>query len=251
LAALARADITSILAANSTILLHMQINPVEEWQRLTEHYRTVYDEELKQLAAQFDDLTETAKQVLLNELKNRGLPAPGSRPISPDTSKPFSESRFRSAVDPEAGVSREREFDAAEEDEPKEFTWKTLLCECETTDQALALCEMLKRAKIESWYEPQNNRMGVWGPRVTVAADQLEDAINVASQPVPQDILDELRVEVPEYETPRCPGCGAEDPVLESVEPANSWLCEACGKQWTDPVPDTQPAPENQPVRRP
>jgi hypothetical protein len=238
----------------------MPTNPAEEWQRLTEHYRTVYDEELQELAAQFDDLTETAKQVLLNELKNRGLPAPGSKPAPRTASRPFAESRFRSAVDPEADVSHSREFGEAEEEAgPNEFTWKTPLCECETEEQALGICEMLKRAKIECWYEPQNGRRGVWGPRVTVAADQLEEAAQIASQPISQDILDDLRAEVPEYEPQRCPACGTEDPVLEgveegvedSVEPNNSWLCEACGKQWTDPPLDARPPEENRPVRRP
>ena len=41
---------------------------------------------------------------------------------------------------------------------------------------------------------------------------------------------------MPEFEAPKCPKCGAEDPVLESVEPTNTWLCEACGKRWTEPA---------------
>jgi ribosomal protein L37AE/L43A len=45
-------------------------------------------------------------------------------------------------------------------------------------------------------------------------------------------------MEVPDFEPPVCPKCGAEDPLLESVDPLNTWLCEICGEQWTDPAPE-------------
>jgi hypothetical protein len=224
---------------NAAILLPMQINPAEEWQRLTEHYHQIGDEELQELAAEFDDLTEMAKQVLRSELRNRGLAEPGAKPHSLATSHSFTEPRFHSSTDPEAGVSRAREFDeSGEEDGPKEFTWKTPLCDCDTADQAYQIREMLRRAGIDAWVEEPGSRWSVSTPRVVVAADQLEEAIQVARQPIPQDIIEESKVNVPEFETPTCPKCGAEDPVLEAVDPSNAWLCEACGSQWMDPVAD-------------
>jgi transposase-like protein len=69
-----------------------------------------------------------------------------------------------------------------------------------------------------------------------VAADQLEEAREVASRPIPQAIVEQSRMQIPEFELPRCPGCGAEDPLLESADPVNAWLCESCGRQWTDPA---------------
>ena len=33
---------------------------------------------------------------------------------------------------------------------------------------------------------------------------------------------------------PACPKCGAPDPLLESVEPVNTWSCEICNATWTD-----------------
>ena len=51
----------------------MQADPIAEWQRLTEHYREMSDEELGELACDFDDLTETAQQVLRSEMRSRGL----------------------------------------------------------------------------------------------------------------------------------------------------------------------------------
>jgi ribosomal protein L37AE/L43A len=37
-----------------------------------------------------------------------------------------------------------------------------------------------------------------------------------------------------EYDLPRCPACGSEETVLESVDPVNQWLCEGCGHTWME-----------------
>jgi ribosomal protein L37AE/L43A len=153
--------------------------------------------------------------------------------------------RSAGCVDAGDGVSQSRDFNAIDEDDsPREFTWKTLLCECETAEQAYQIRETLKREGIESWMEEPGTRWSVFSPRVVVAADQLEEAIEIAKRPTTQEIIDESKMEAPQYEPPRCPGCGAEDPVLESAEPTNCWLCEACGKQWTEPNVDAMGEPE-------
>jgi hypothetical protein len=228
---------------SAAILLLMQIDPAEEWQRLSEHYRGMFDEELEELARSFGDLTETAQQVLRNELKNRGMAAPGTKPKAgsgPDCGPSAPEGvRWASAVDPDAGAGSDGESDSpdgsAGSDGPIEFSWKTVLCECDAEEQALAICQALRRAGIENWYQAPGRGWSTGGPRVMVAADQLEQARQIASQPIPQEILDDLRLGAPEYEAPPCPACHAVDPVLESAEPSNNWLCEACGHQWSDP----------------
>jgi hypothetical protein len=224
------------------ILLLMQINPAEEWQRLTENYRGMFDGELAQLADSIGDLTDTAQQVLRNELRNRGMAEPGAKKTG-EAARPEAPrgSRWASAVNPEGGFDKDGtdqnlESDAdPDESGPAEFSWKTPLCECDTAGQAAEIHKALGRAGIESWVE-QPGRDLVRAIRVVVAADQLEEAREIASRPIPQDILDEYEQEVPEFEPPACPACGAEDPVLESAEPSNNWLCEACGRQWSDPV---------------
>ena len=55
------------------ILLPMQNDPLVEWQKLTETYSKMYDDELLDLAADSDDLTELAQQVLRDEMRKRGL----------------------------------------------------------------------------------------------------------------------------------------------------------------------------------
>jgi len=93
----------------------MQINPAEEWQRLTEHYRGMLDGELEQLAESFGDLTETAQQVLRNELRNRGLDEPGAPKTAARYNAPPTPSRFASDVDPDADVGQQARPDEDEE----------------------------------------------------------------------------------------------------------------------------------------
>jgi ribosomal protein L37AE/L43A len=224
----------------------MQADPMAEWQRLTEHYREMGDIELQELAAGIADLTETAQQVLRNEMKNRGLGevrAPQQAPIKRDR-EAVADSEI--SADPIFGASYAPPVNGDEdEDSPRDYTWKTELCECDTTEQARQLQEMLRRAGIDSWVRTPGSGWRISCPRVVVAADQLDEAIQVAQQPIPQDIVEDLKAEVPEFELPRCPKCGAEDPVLEAVEPTNSWICEACGANWTDPAPESQTSDPN------
>jgi ribosomal protein L37AE/L43A len=223
----------------------MHDNPAADWHSLAEHYRSMYDEELQSLADDFDNLTTTAQQVLLSELSNRGLPAPGAKSAAATRPGSSAALRWASGADPEAVAGQSSDaVESDEDDQPKEFTWKTLLCECETTDQAYQIREMLKRAGIESWVERPGTRWSVFTPRVVVAADQLDEAKEIAGRPIPQDIVDATKTELPDYEPPRCPACGAEDPTLESAEPTNSWLCEVCGKHWTEPAIDLMDEPK-------
>lgn len=199
----------------------MQSNPTEEWQRLSALYRDMGNTELRELAAGLGDLTEMAQQVLRDELRKRGLPE------SPPS---ISATEWDSTEDPS-------QLADTDEDDPKhEFTWKTALCECDTSKEAWQLVLALRQAGIDSWVERPQAASAY--PRVTVAADQLERAREVASRPIPQEIIDDLSDEAPIYELPSCPKCGAEEPTLESVDPSNSWHCESCGKDWTDPTED-------------
>ena len=80
-------------------------------------------------------------------------------------------------------------------------------------------------------------------PRILVAADQFDQAREIASQPIPQAIVEQSKMQVPDFEPPVCPSCGADDPILEGADPVNSWRCERCGKQWTDPAEEANDSP--------
>ena len=212
----------------------------KEWRRLAEHYAGLWDDELLALEEDLDDLTEMARQALRDEIKKRGLNEPGAA----QTQELSISHAGRDAGEHEAQIqfepARYRNQSAAGEppaDEPQEFTWKVELCVCETTEQALHLAEMLRRARIDSWIEGGGRySWDLNGPRIRVAADQLDQAQMVVAQPIPQDILNQSREEVPEFAAPNCPKCGAPDPLLTAVDPTNTWQCESCDHEWSDPT---------------
>ena len=65
-------------------------------------------------------------------------------------------------------------------------------------------------------------------PRVLVAADQLDQARAIAAQPIPQEIIDDSKTEIAGVSNyPYARSAAPEDPILEAIEPANHWRCEA------------------------
>jgi ribosomal protein L37AE/L43A len=224
----------------------MQADPIAEWQRLTQLYREMGDGELEALDADKGDLTEVAQQVLDDEVRTRGLDKldklnkldkPSGPTSEADASKRFASPTWNS----HSGSTTDGE--ATEEgDEPVEYTWKTPLCECEDREEAWQLQEMLRVAGIASWIEGPGYQIGheLSYPRIVVAADQLEKAHEVISQPISQEIVEQSKSPVEEYVPPVCPSCGTEDPILESADPVNSWRCESCGRQWSDTAEDAK-----------
>ena len=212
----------------------MPDDPYEQRRRLSEHYSRMLDGELLKLANEYSDLTEVARQVLRDEMLKRGL----GDPLKPQELQQ-TPGRFRF----ERGIELEGEEDSPsdEEDGEKaiEYTWKTLLCECESPEQASQVREVLFRAGIESWIENSGRRYASnWhyagNIGIQVAADQLDQARTILAQPIPQDIVEESQVKVPEYENPECPGCGDPEPTLLEADPVNRWGCEVCGREWTE-----------------
>jgi ribosomal protein L37AE/L43A len=202
-----------------------------EWQRLTQLYREMGDGELEELDAGKGDLTEVAQQVLRDEIRKRGLDGPSKPGTEPRQAGNFGASKWGTGND--AAVDE----DAAEASEPPvEYTWKTPLCECEDREQAWQIQEVLRQAGIESWIEGPGYSIApeMSNPRIVVAADQLEQARQFISRPIPQEIVEQSKMPVEEYVPPACPSCGAADPILEGADPVNAWRCESCGKQWTE-----------------
>lgn len=215
----------------------MQANPIEEWQRLTQQYREMYDGELEALDADKANLTEVAQQVLSDEIRKRGLDKPRVPNAEPKTPELLADHLSDEHADPPIGKG------ATEEGEPPvEYTWKTPLRECEDREEAWQIQEVLRRAGIESWGEGPGYRGGreFFNPRIVVAADQLEKAQEIISRPIPEEIVEQSKMDVPDYVAPVCPSCGAADPILESADPVNSWCCESCGKQWTEKADDAK-----------
>jgi hypothetical protein len=201
-----------------------QNDTVADWQSLTQLYGEMSETELYELDAGAGDLTEMAQQVLRDEMKKRGLSRLG-------TAASGTAARWQSGA-----ASPADEVGSELSEEPYEFTWKVFLCECEDQQQAWQIREFLRQAGIESWLEGHGYRVvsDLANPRIQVAADQLEQAREIIARPIPQEIIDKSNTPDEEFVVPVCPKCGAEEPVLEGVDPVNAWLCESCGAEWTD-----------------
>ena len=214
----------------------MLIDAAAEWRRLTEQYRAMSDDQLRELAADFSDLTETAQQVLRGEMSSRRLGTPEA--IAASTSAiPVTSNAPAKMIDVDEDSGALDDDGDSDTSGLGDYTWKTLLCECEEWKQAWQLGEALRRAGVDNWLQ-RPREFGLQYARVWVAADQLEQARAIADRPIPQDIVDESNEPVTEFQTPKCPKCGVEDPTLETAEPTNTWLCEECGATWTDPTSD-------------
>lgn len=202
----------------------MQTDPADEWRRLSALYSAMGDIEIQELADQINDLTPTAQDVLRDELKKRGLSD--------------AKARHRSTQRAQSILENEESRTA---DLPYEFSWKVRVFESEDLEETRQLAEVLSRAGIERWAERAPSGQYV----ILVAADQVDEAKELLAQPIPQDIIDQLQEEAAatQYELPTCPACGAPDPILESVEPSNNWLCESCDHTWSDPAPNSPPVP--------
>lgn len=231
----------------SSIVVAMENDPIREWQRLTRVYGEMSDEELLDLAAGFSDLTEVAQPILRDEMKKRGLGEP-SETISHSPSKTEPGPAvigFESERGPMFGGwhesiaeqdDHEVHADSSEDEEhdQHEYTWKTMLCECDTREQVLQIIEVLRQGGIEAWASGPSSYFGSQTTRIMVAADQLEEAKRIIASPIPEDVVEESRVKVEDFVPPTCPKCGAEDPLLESVDPTNTWRCDYCGATWSD-----------------
>ncbi len=214
-----------------SILRAMQNDPRAEWERLMRLYAEMGDEELLEIAGDFGNLTETAQQVLRDELRKWRLPQPAAKKqeAAQGGTAVFSKREKKAGVTAWATQAAGDNARDRDDEGPHGYTWKTTLCECESKGRAWQISEVLKQAGIENWIEVSS---------VLVAEDQLDEARAIAEQPIPQEIVEQSEAPVEDFEPPRCPQCGAEDPLLLGVDPANTWRCENCGEAWSDPVAD-------------
>ena len=230
----------------------MQADPIAELRGLTEHYRGLSDDELRNLSADLADLTETAQQALRTEMQSRGLrlaahdpfadplhatnaPVASNAPLAQPAATIAASHDYQTSASIQNQASSASSFFArqpqlvpdtpdngAELDGPVDYTWKTPLCDCDTSLQARELSEALKQAGIERWIEAPGTgsptrefryaRFSLSSPRVLVAADQLDQARAIAAQPIPRQIVEDAQTEIPDYQPPNCPKCGASDP---------------------------------------
>ena len=72
------------------------------------------------------------------------------------------------------------------------------------------------------------------GPRVVVTPKDADRAAAILSQPSTDALKGEPEETPEEFRLPRCPTCGGEETLLESVDPVNQWRCDDCGHTWLE-----------------
>lgn len=219
----------------------MQLDPMENWRRLTQHYAELSDGELLALAEDFRDLTDVARQVLRDEMRKRNLGDPQTVASAPAAVANAQRDSYTFSAD-----GADTGGDGASCDD---VIWKVVLYRCNGPETAWQISEVLRRAGIESWTDVPNQYAALIATdiatdmeprfRVLVTSDRLEEARALLAHPIPPDIIEESKAKEPEYQLPVCPGCGCPDPILKSVDPANCWKCEVCGKEWTEAVQES------------
>jgi ribosomal protein L37AE/L43A len=224
----------------------MRPTPAEEWQRLTKVYGEMSDGELEEVASDFANLTEIAQPILRDELKKRGMGDPSAATARSDKANDRPNSaRSGYAIARRNSMLSQIPSDSSggsDSGRPGEHVWLTELCSRSTPAEIYQVCEALHAAGIESWTERRGAIFGVQPPgssgiRVLVADHRLDEARSVIAKEAPQDVIDQSKEMNDNFVPPSCPKCGAADPILESSHPTNSWHCDDCGHDWTEPAP--------------
>jgi hypothetical protein len=196
-----------------------------EWQRCRDHYAGLGDEDLEDLVAEHHDLTPVAQLALRDVMMQRGLGNPEEQAHAPQEES-SDNSHAHPGTNPLLAAAELR----AQSVEPNEW-WVSVL-ESSDRERATQCAAMLSAAGIlHRWRSHAFS-----GDTVEVAAEQAEEAERVLAQTVPQSVIDESKVEVPEYQLPHCPRCQNQEPTLIATEPSNQWQCESCGNEWCDSV---------------
>jgi hypothetical protein len=191
------------------------VGDAEQFRELMELYRSYADGELVELSAKMADLTDTAQEALKGELSRRGLKAiPAEEPV-------------KERVLTEEDLADMRRY---AEMAPAECTF-----DFETERAAAAAYYALRGDGIEAIVvSPGGKGFDNRGPRVVVKPKDAARAAEILSGASADQLVETRWEDAAAFDVPRCPGCGGEETVLESVDPVNQWRCENCGKTWLE-----------------
>lgn len=211
-----------------------------EWIKLAEIYAQKYDDELLDLAEEFDELTSIAQQVLQAELKSRNLSLPQTAVEASPVPKIEKADLEQYQLMGREGV-----------------TPRIPVRGYATEAEARAAGYLLERAKIQNWVESAETvRMQSQLPRIStlyrhevfgaewiayllvVSMDDVDKISKVVPDVLPPELVEEMKQDVGEFVAPRCPECGSDqvmlDPSVTAEENVNHWLCDACEHQWQE-----------------
>jgi len=206
------------------------MDPEKKRQQLAEHYASLTDGEVEELANEAAELTDIARETLRSEIARRGLPfvlqEPAPAEPGPEWRKPVTLRRFRDL--PEAQLA------------------KSIL------DTASIPCFLADENTVRlDWF--YSNAIG--GIKLWVNEEDAQAAAALLDAEIPESFAVQG---VGEYSQPRCPKCGSLDISFEDLnKPAtyagffvnvaipwkrSRWKCHACANEWDDSSGESPPA---------
>jgi hypothetical protein len=204
--------------------------PFQQWERLAEHYRALDDEHLLALHSKLDDFNDEAQHAIRKELQHRNL---DPLPIPP---LPKSKPTLESETEPSGALLADNRWQVL-------YLAGVVACDCLTEEQLTLCSELLDEAHLDFVVRRPREFDALRYPQLLVSPEDLSRAKEVLKGPITEELRRqaELSMAVEDFPTILCPNCSAPDPLLESVDPTNQWLCESCEHRWSDP----DLAPEN------
>jgi hypothetical protein len=183
-----------------------------QYQELVALYGSYGDEELIALGRGMADLTEMAQEALKGELTRRGLKiAVAKEPVAARvlTDDDLSDMRAYAASAPAECI-----FDFDDE------------------GAVSAAYYALAAEGIEAIVVSGGARSDRRGSRVVVTPKDAERAAAILSRPSADELKAETEESLDGFNLPRCPACGGQETLLESVDPVNQWRCDHCDHTW-------------------
>ena len=229
----------------------MQINPEQERQRLTERYAEMPLEKLQRIAADWDELTNIARQALEAEIQRRGASIPDSVKTRPVPPQPAVEIPVPEEPEEDEGPS------VAIEPDNSPGVKLVMIRRYRDLPEALIAKGSLESAGIESFLVDENMVRLDWfwsnligGAKLMVSPENANEAIAILDQPIPE----KFETSEGEYQQPSCPQCGSMDISFEQLNKPiayasayvslplpihdQGWKCHTCEHKWNDTAED-------------
>jgi len=198
----------------------MTNNSDEERGRLVESYGRLSDGELEKIAAEADELTNVAREVLRAELQHRGLQAELVE--------------HRGSAEPEIrDLVTLRQFRDLPEALLAKGSLESAGIECSLADDNMVRLD---------WF--YSNAVG--GIKLLVDRQDFADAEQLLTQPIPEH----FEVSEGQFEQPKCPNCGSLDVTFQELNKPvafvtayfgvpvplkrRAWRCHSCDLEWEE-----------------
>jgi hypothetical protein len=199
----------------------MSVDAAAEWNRLADMYRQKSDDELQNIAAEAYDLTDTARDVLSAEIRDRKLPLTLSLGPAPeersDIYDPSAEEEFKLAV-------------VFEAKNPEELLAVTHILDDVDTPYVIGDENLERPEDFHGSFEK--------GVAVKVAFCEMVRVNKILEESLPAEMWGGEKTPDIEQLDPTCPACHSKEIIFVCKDPLEKdkfrWRCKDCNLLWID-----------------